>query len=173
MTTVLVVGATGSSERLVVEEAIRQGYTTGALVRDRAKARALPADAEVVVGDVTRPDTLAAAVDGIDAAVLTLGSHGSKTEVEKVDSGGVRNILNALGPREARIAMMTAIGLLGQEDLEEAAAALESGTVAGVLVWENRWAAPVAVALRRSGGQLVASGRIPIQAIVAALDATD
>ena len=64
-------------------------------------------------------------------------------------------------------------GLLGQEDLEEAAAALEPGTVAGVLVWENRWAAPVAVALRRSGGQLVASGRIPIQAIVAALDATD
>jgi len=64
-------------------------------------------------------------------------------------------------------------GLLGQEDLEEAAAALEPGTVAGVLMWENRWAAPVAVALRRSGGQLVASGRIPIQAIVAALDATD
>ena len=64
-------------------------------------------------------------------------------------------------------------GLLGQEDLEEAAAALEPGTVTGVLVWENRWAAPVAVALRRSGGQLVASGRIPIQAIVAALDATD
>jgi len=64
-------------------------------------------------------------------------------------------------------------GLLGQEDLDEAAAALEPGTVAGVLVWENRWAAPVAVALRRSGGQLVASGRIPIQAIVAALDATD
>ena len=108
MTTVLVVGATGSTERLVVEEAIRQGYTTRALVRDRAKARALPADAEVVVGDVTRPDTLAAAVDGIDAVVLTLGSHGSKTEVEKVDSGGVRNILNALGPREARIALMTA-----------------------------------------------------------------
>ena len=64
-------------------------------------------------------------------------------------------------------------GLLGQDDLEEAAMALEPGTVAGVLVWENRWAAPVAVALRRSGGQLVASGRIPIQAIVAALDATD
>ena len=63
-------------------------------------------------------------------------------------------------------------GLLGQDDLEEAATALEPGTVAGVLVWENRWAAPVAVALRRSGGQLVASGRIPIQAILAALDAT-
>ena len=64
-------------------------------------------------------------------------------------------------------------GLLGQDDLEEAATALEPGTVAGVLVWENRWAAPVAVALRRSGGQLVASGRIPVQAIVAALDAIE
>ena len=64
-------------------------------------------------------------------------------------------------------------GLLGQDDLEEAATALEPGTVAGVLVWENRWAAPVAIALRRSGGQLVASGRIPIQAIVAALDALE
>ena len=64
-------------------------------------------------------------------------------------------------------------GLLGQDDLEEAASALEPGTVAGVLVWENRWAAPVAVALRRSGGQLVASGRIPVQAILAALDATE
>jgi hypothetical protein len=42
-----------------------------------------------------------------------------------------------------------------------------------VLVWENRWAAPVAVALRRSGGQLVASGRIPVQAIVASLDAIE
>jgi Family of unknown function (DUF6325) len=64
-------------------------------------------------------------------------------------------------------------GLLGQEDLDEAATALAPGTSAAVLVWENRWAAPVAVALRRSGGQLVASGRIPIQAILAALDAVE
>jgi hypothetical protein len=64
-------------------------------------------------------------------------------------------------------------GLIGQDELEEAATALEPGTVAGVLVWENRWAAPVAVALRRSGGQLVASGRIPVQAILASLDATE
>jgi hypothetical protein len=64
-------------------------------------------------------------------------------------------------------------GLLGQDDLEEAANALEPGTVAAVLVWENRWAAPVATALRRSGGQLVASGRIPVQAILAALDAAE
>jgi hypothetical protein len=64
-------------------------------------------------------------------------------------------------------------GLLGQDDLEEAAAALEPGTVAAVLVWENRWAAPVAVALRRSGGQLVANGRIPVQALLASLDASE
>jgi hypothetical protein len=64
-------------------------------------------------------------------------------------------------------------GLLGPDDLQEAAAAVEPGTVAAVLVWENRWAAPVAAALRRSGGQLVASGRIPVQAILASLDATE
>jgi hypothetical protein len=64
-------------------------------------------------------------------------------------------------------------GLLSPEDLEEAAEALEPGTSAAVLIWENRWAAPVAVAVRRSGGQLVASGRIPVQAIIAALDDTD
>jgi hypothetical protein len=64
-------------------------------------------------------------------------------------------------------------GLLTQEDLEEAANALEPGTSAAVLVWENRWAAPVAIALRRSGGQLVASGRIEIQAMLAALEQLD
>jgi Family of unknown function (DUF6325) len=64
-------------------------------------------------------------------------------------------------------------GLLGQDDLEEAAGAMEPGTVAGVLVWENRWAAPVAAALRRSGGELIASGRIPVQDVLASLDATE
>lgn len=64
-------------------------------------------------------------------------------------------------------------GLLDEEDLAEAAQALNPGTCAAVLMWENRWAAPVAVAMRRSGGQLVASGRIPIQAILAALEAIE
>ena len=64
-------------------------------------------------------------------------------------------------------------GILGDDDLEDAANALNPGTSAAVLVWENRWAAPVATALRRSGGQLVASGRIPVQAILAALDAVE
>jgi hypothetical protein len=64
-------------------------------------------------------------------------------------------------------------GLLAFDDLQEAAAALEPGTSAAVIVWENRWAAPVAMALRRSGGQLVASGRIPVQAILAALESVE
>jgi len=64
-------------------------------------------------------------------------------------------------------------GLLGDDDLDEAANALEPGTSAAVLVWENRWAAPIATALRRSGGQLVASGRIPVQAILAQLEAAE
>jgi hypothetical protein len=64
-------------------------------------------------------------------------------------------------------------GLLGDDDLQEAGAALGPGTSAAVLLWENRWAAPIAVALRRSGGQLVASGRIPVQAVLAALDAAE
>jgi hypothetical protein len=64
-------------------------------------------------------------------------------------------------------------GLIGKDDLDEAAAALDPGTCAAVLVWENRWAGPVAAALRRSGGQLVASGRLPIQAVIASLEAAE
>ena len=95
MSTVLVVGATGSIGRLVVEEAIRHGYTTRALVRNPAKARRLPPAADVIVGDVTRPDTLSRAVDGVDAVVFTLGSDGAgKVGAESVDYGGVRNVLN-------------------------------------------------------------------------------
>jgi hypothetical protein len=60
-----------------------------------------------------------------------------------------------------------------EEDDREAAEALEPGTSAALLVYENRWAAPFAAAVRRSGGQLVATGRIPVQAILAALDAAE
>jgi hypothetical protein len=63
-----------------------------------------------------------------------------------------------------------ASGLLGDDDLAEAANALEPNSSAGILVYENVWAAPFARALRRAGGQLVASGRIPVQAILSALD---
>jgi Family of unknown function (DUF6325) len=64
-------------------------------------------------------------------------------------------------------------GLLGDDDIEEAGKALEPGTSAALLVYENRWAAPFAAAVRRSGGQLVASGRIPVQDVLAALDAVE
>jgi len=63
--------------------------------------------------------------------------------------------------------------LLSDEDVGHIAAALEPGTVAAALVWENTWAAPFAASIRHSGGQLVATGRIPVQAILAALQADD
>jgi hypothetical protein len=64
-------------------------------------------------------------------------------------------------------------GLLGADDVGDAAAVIEPGSSAGILVYENVWAAPLASELRRSGGQLVASGRIPVQAVLAALDAAE
>jgi uncharacterized protein YbjT (DUF2867 family) len=94
--TVLVVGATGSIGRLVVEEAARQGHAVRALVRDSRKAHLVP-DVEMVVGDLTRSDTLPPAVDGVDAIVFTHGSdEGGKAGAERIDYGGVRNVLAAL-----------------------------------------------------------------------------
>ena len=63
--------------------------------------------------------------------------------------------------------------LLSEDDVKAVAAAIEPGTTAGVLVWENSWAAPFASAVRHSGGQLVASGRIPIQALASAIEADE
>ncbi|MEU4169900.1 DUF6325 family protein [Streptomyces sp. NPDC026665] len=64
-------------------------------------------------------------------------------------------------------------GLLGEDDIEEAGKALEPGNSAGILVYENLWAAPFAAALRRGGAQMVASGRIPVPAVLAALEEAD
>jgi Family of unknown function (DUF6325) len=64
-------------------------------------------------------------------------------------------------------------GLLGDEDIREAGDVLQPGSSAGILVYENLWAAPFAAAVRRAGGQLVASGRLPVQAVLAALDAIE
>jgi hypothetical protein len=61
--------------------------------------------------------------------------------------------------------------LLAADDVENLAAAMDPGSTAGVLIWENLWAAPFASAARRSGGQLIADGRIPIQAIIASIEA--
>ena len=63
--------------------------------------------------------------------------------------------------------------ILAAEDVEHLAAAMQNGSTAGVLVWENSWAAPFASAARRAGGQLIATGRIPIQAIAASIEAEE
>jgi hypothetical protein len=63
--------------------------------------------------------------------------------------------------------------ILAAEDVVHLAEAMENGSVAGVVVWENSWAAPFASAARRAGGQLIATGRIPIQAIAASVAAED
>jgi hypothetical protein len=88
-----------------------------ALARDRQKARRLPKDAEVIVGDLTRPETLAPAVEGLDAIVFTHGSDGGgKAGSKPVDYGGVRNVIAALTGRSVRVALMTAIGMTNRED---------------------------------------------------------
>jgi uncharacterized protein YbjT (DUF2867 family) len=114
--TVLVVGATGSIGRLVVEEAVKKGLAVRALARDPRKARRLFPDVELVAGDLARPDSLIPVVAGVDAIVFTHGSDGGgKAGAESVDYGGVRNVLVALGGRSVRIALMTAIGVTNRE----------------------------------------------------------
>jgi len=76
--------------------------------------------------------------------------------------------MGSLRSYETELAM-----LLSEDDVNAVAAAVEPGSTAALLVWENRWAAPFASAVRRAGGQLVASGRIPIQALLAAVEADD
>jgi uncharacterized membrane protein len=101
----------------------------------------------------------------LDVAFVTKDKDGEITAIEVGDLGPVAEAFGALEGASS--------GLVDAEDLQDAASALEPGTSAAILVWENRWAAPVAIALRRSGGQLVASGRIPVQALVASLDALE
>jgi hypothetical protein len=96
--------------------------------------------------------------------------------ITKAEDGSVAGLeISELGNEveELKVFEGASSGLLTDDDTAEAAAALEPGTSAAVLVFENRWAAPFASALRRSGGQLVASGRIPVQAVLAALDAAE
>jgi hypothetical protein len=91
--------------------------------------------------------------------------RGTVAGLELEDLGGAAE--------ELRVFEGASSGLLSEDDVSEAAQALERGTSAALLVYENRWAAPFATAVRRSGGQLVASGRIPVQAVIAALDAVE
>jgi hypothetical protein len=98
----------------------------------------------------------------IDVLILTKDEDGAIEAMEISD-------LDDLGPLERLEADLAE--LLAEEDVVNLAAAMEPGSVAGVLVYENLWAAPFASAARRAGGQLIANGRIPIQAIIASLEA--
>jgi len=100
----------------------------------------------------------------IDALVLTKDEDGSVDAMELSDVGELGELRNI----EAQLAE-----LLAADDVEHLAAAMEPGSTAGVLIWENLWAAPFASAARRAGGQLIANGRIPIQAIIASIEADD
>lgn len=98
----------------------------------------------------------------VDAIIITKDEDGNVDAAELSDVGE----LGELEALEAELAE-----LLAEDDVVHLAAAMEPGTVAGVVIWENLWAAPFASAARRSGGQLIANGRIPIQAIIASIEA--
>ena len=100
----------------------------------------------------------------LDMLILTKDDDGAIDAFEIEDFEG----LDELRALETELA-----DLLAEEDVAHLAAAMEPGSVAGVLVWENTWAAPFASAARRAGGQLIANGRIPIQAILASLEADE
>jgi hypothetical protein len=97
--------------------------------------------------------------------------------VKKELDGSVRGVeiadLDHDGKLDLAVFEGASSGLLDQDDIQEAGGVLEPGSSAGILVYENVWAGPFAAALRRGGGQLVASGRIPVQALLAALEAAE
>jgi hypothetical protein len=126
-----------------------------------------PAGASSFTGEMT--DELVALVKSgtirlIDVLILTKDADGSIDALELSD-------VPELGELEAIEAELAE--LLAAEDVANLAAAMDPGSTAGVLIWENLWAAPFASAARRSGGQLIADGRIPIQAIIASIEADD
>jgi hypothetical protein len=99
----------------------------------------------------------------LDLAFVRVEEDGSVLGLDLTD-------LDLDGNPELTVFQGASSGLLGQEDFDEAGAALQPGATAALLVYENTWAAPFATALRRGGAQLVANGRIPVNAIIAALD---
>jgi hypothetical protein len=101
----------------------------------------------------------------LDLAIVVKGDDGSVARLEITDFG---DEVDAFAEFEG-----ASSGLLSDEDIAEAGGTLESGTTAALLVYENSWAAPLASAIRDSGGQMVASGRIPVEDVVAALDALE
>jgi hypothetical protein len=97
--------------------------------------------------------------------------------VRKDEDGTVRAVelsdLDRDGKMNLAVFEGASSGLLDADDLSHAGNVIEPGSSAGILIYENRWAAPFASALRRGGAQLIASGHIPLEAIAASLDATE
>ncbi|HSS35545.1 MAG TPA: DUF6325 family protein [Patescibacteria group bacterium] len=100
----------------------------------------------------------------MDILILQKGEDGTVMAQELGDL----NELGELARLETEL-----VQTLAEEDVDNLAAAMDPGSIAGVLVYENLWAAPFASAMRRAGGQLVANGRIPIQALIAAIEADE
>jgi len=101
----------------------------------------------------------------IDLAFIEKDEDGNVAALEIADVGGE--------VAELAIFEGASSGLIGGEEVEQAGGVLEPGTAAALLVYENTWAAPFAAAVRRSAGELVASGRIPADDVLAALDAAE
>ncbi|WP_172651845.1 DUF6325 family protein [Rhodococcus opacus] len=99
----------------------------------------------------------------LDLLLLRMDMDGSLEAYELSDLDDSE--IGELRSYETELAM-----LLSEDDVDAVAAAIDPGSTAAVLVWENTWAAPFASATRRAGGQLVASGRIPVQALLAAIE---
>jgi len=126
-----------------------------------------PAGASNFTGEMA--EALLALVDSgtirvIDILILTKNEDGT---VDAKEFSDVEN-LGPLQKVEGQLAE-----LLAADDVVHLAAAMDPGSTAGVLIWENLWAAPFASAARRSGGRLIANGRIPIQAIIASIEADE
>jgi Family of unknown function (DUF6325) len=102
----------------------------------------------------------------LDLAFFTRNADGSVRGIELRD-------LDHDGSLDLTVFDGASAGLLDQSDLDDAAGAIEPGSSAGVLIFENRWAATFVDALRRGGAELVAAGYIPLADVVAALDATE
>ena len=102
----------------------------------------------------------------IDLVFVRKEADGSVNAVQIAD-------LDGDGELDLAIFEGASSGIIDDEDLANAGSVLQPGSSAGILVYENLWAAPFASALRRGGGQLIASGRIPMQALVAAMDAAE
>jgi hypothetical protein len=102
----------------------------------------------------------------LDLMFIVKGEDGSVAAIDIADFDGD-------GKLDFAVFEGASSGLLGDDDREEAGNALEPGAAAAVLVFENRWAAPFAKAVRESGGQLVAFGRIPVQALLASIEAAE